>query len=461
MEQPHRSLNLTEGPDAALEHAARLVSKAWSTISDAPSDLPIDERLRRVFQESLPPYPMSFYEAIDDADQILEGSVAQARPRSLAFPGSGGVEVAVLADLLVQTYNIEPGVGGLGASALANQTLRWVSEFIGYPAHRGAFVSDALTCTVLAIELARDHALPGAAETGLKRDVGIYASSEARPPLERAARIMGIGSRQVRLIDVDSMRRMRPDVLEETMREDESKGVMPLAVIATVGTRTVGAVDPISEIADVCRGRAVWLHIDGSYGLPAAGAASKRHTFEALGRADSLALDAHKWLFVPKSCSVLLTSEEAADGDGDGESLSRPRLWTDDGPFQAMKLWLALRVFGAEKFRSAIEANLQQALGLYRAAQRSEDFEVLELPPELNVVPIRHAPLGVTEVNAHNRALAAAIRLDRRIDLEPIVIDGDDWLRTCFANFRTTQEDVQQVLRVARELGSALIAEGV
>jgi aromatic-L-amino-acid decarboxylase len=126
-------------------------------------------------------------------------------------------------------------------------------------------------------------------------------------------------------------------------------------------------------------------------------------------------------------------------------------------PFRALKAWLAFRAHGAGQFRDAIGRNLGEAELLFRRAQAAEDFEVAEAPPQLSIVPIRHAPPGVADVNAHNEALARAIQADGRVFLSSALIDGEVWLRPCFVNFRTTDDDVLAILDVARDLGQRLL----
>ena len=129
-------------------------------------------------------------------------------------------------------------------------------------------------------------------------------------------------------------------------------------------------------------------------------------------------------------------------------------------PFRALKMWLAFRAHGAAQFRDAIERNLAEADLLYRHAQTTEDFEVMEAPPQLSIVPIRHVPPGVADLDAHNQALADAIQADGRAYLSSALIDGQVWLRPCFVNFRTTEDDVLALLDVARELGERLARTG-
>jgi aromatic-L-amino-acid decarboxylase len=301
--------------------------------------------------------------------------------------------------------------------------------------------------------------------------VAVYCSREVHYSVTRAVELMGIGSDNLRAIALDGLRRMRPEALDEAIATDVAEGVIPIAVVATAGTTLTGAVDPLEAIADVCGRHGVWLHVDGAYGMPAAAVEARAAMFDGLGSADSCSIDAHKWLYLPKACGVVLVRDDRALAAAFAHEQGylphqQHELHAADftleysRPFRALKLWLAFRAHGADQFREAIERNLAEAELLYRRAQAAEDFEVLEGPPQLSVVPLRHAPPGIHDVDAHNLALADAIQSDGRIYLASALIDGEVWLRPCFVNFRTTEDDVVAILDVARDLGEGIAAAG-
>ena len=193
--------------------------------------------------------------------------------------------------------------------------------------------------------------------------------------------------------------------------------------------------------------------------------------FDGLARADSCSIDAHKWLYLPKACGVVLVrDDEALSAAFAHEQGYLPHQQHElhaaditleySRPFRALKLWLAFRAHGAAQFRDAIERNLTEAELLYARAQATANFEVLEAPPQLSIVPIRHVPPGVPDVNAHNQALASAIQADGRVYLSSALIDDEVWLRPCFVNFRTTEDDVIALLDVAHELGERIAEDG-
>ncbi len=470
MEAPDRPLRLDAPREEALEHAAKLVAEAWESFDRArPEEPPLDERIRWLLASSLPEEPVSAHEALDDAARALDESIAQPRPRYFAFIGSSGLEIGALGDLLASTYDMNLAVDARAATMIEQQTVRWVGEFIGYPAANGAFTSGGTISNVTALAAARERALPGSRAAGLgDLRIAVYASSEVHYSITRAVELLGIGSDHLRDIPIDEEHRMCAEDLAEALDRDIAQGVTPVAVVATAGTTLTGAVDPIAAIADVCRERGIWLHVDGAYGLPAASVDPER--FAGIDRADSVSVDAHKWLYVPKACSVVLVREASSLSEAFAHQEGylphqQHELHAVDitleysRPLRALKLWLAFRAHGAAQFREAIRRNLAEAALLHREAEAREDFETIDQSPHLSIVPVRHVPADVEDLDAHNQALAAAIQTDGRVYLASALIDGRVWLRPCFVNYRTTDEDVLAVLDVAADLGARLAKE--
>ena len=255
----------------------------------------------------------------------------------------------------------------------------------------------------------------------------VYCSDEAHHSIVRAVEVTGLGRRALRRLPIDARRRMRVDALAEALARDRAAGLTPVAVVATAGTTLTGAVDPIGAIADVCEREGVWLHVDGAYGLPAAATGSAGHWFAGLDRADSVTIDAHKWLGVQKSCSVVLLRRSGSLRDAFGHEERYMLHEADAGnpvdltfeysrPFRSLRLWLALRVHGAAQFRAWIERTLHIAALLagaargaprVRAAARADALDGL-LPPR----PGRHAGGPARRPQRAARARDAARRPD-------------------------------------------------
>jgi len=465
-------LSLDIGRDEALSSAVAIVSDAWRGFDHfRVGQPPVDEKLRELLQRPLPERGTPTPEAIADAAVALDESIAQPRPRYFAFIGSSGLEIGVIADALASCYDVNLAVWAGAASEVEVQAVRWAGELVGFPAEAGSFTSGGTVSNLTALTAARERALPGARHDGLSgRRLALYCSAEVHYSVVRAAELLGIGSSWVRALPIDGRRRLRPEAVEAAIDADRAAGIVPVAVVATAGTTLTGAVDPIDALADVCAGRDVWLHVDGAYGLPAARSPSAASLFRGLERADSATIDAHKWLYLPKACGIVLVRrrsdlEFALGHEGgylphDREELHAADLTLEySRPFRALKLWLALRVHGAEAFRSAIERNLAQARLLYRSISGAKDLEPLPHEPQLSVVPFRHVPAGVTDLDAHNLELVRRLQEGGEFWVAHAHIDGRIYVRPCLVNFRTTDEDVLAFVDHAERVGREIEGE--
>jgi aromatic-L-amino-acid decarboxylase len=460
-------LQLDAPREEVLQRAVSLISQAWNSFDQArPGQPTVDDDLRAVLREPLPDTPEPVTRALEEAAQILDESIAQPRPRYFAFVGSSGLPIGVVADALASCFDANLAVYAGAASDIEEQAVRWVGELVGYPVGGGAFTSGGTISNLTALAAARERALPGARAAGMGGlRAAVYCSAEAHYSVMRAAELLGIGAANVRPIGLDADRRMVPGEVAEALDRDRAAGVTPVAVIATAGTTLTGAVDPIAPLAALCRERGVWLHVDGAYGLPAALVESHAPLFRGLARADSVTVDAHKWLFVPKACGVLMvreaewlerafTHEATYVPHAPGEQDAVDRTLEYSRPFRALKLWLALRVHGLAAYRSAIERNLSEARLFADLVKERDELELLG-EPELSVVPFRHIATS-GPVDEHNRKLAAALRADGRVYVSGAEIDGTACLRPCFVNFRTSPEDVRVLRDVVLELGAKL-----
>jgi aromatic-L-amino-acid decarboxylase len=463
----------TRGPSLALperglvlEHAMGLVHDAWRSFDHARPDQPLPgPHHHRLLARPLPEAPTDPRAALDEAAGVLDVSLAQSRPRYFAYIGSSGLEIGVLADALMASHDVNVAVSAGAADLLEAQTIRWVGQFVGFDADaHGVLAAGGTISNLTALTAAREHALPGARQTGVGgRQMALYCSAEAHYSVRRAAEVLGIGAANVRAVPIDAERRMDPAAAAAAIDSDLDRGVVPVALVATAGTTLTGAVDPIDALADVCSERGVWLHVDGAYGLPAAGTERAGHLFAGLPRADSATIDAHKWLYVPKSCSVLLVHDPAhlertfSHYEGyipHGEQLHAvDRTLEYSRPLSALKLWMAFTVHGAAAIRGAIERNLQEAALLAELLREDPRFQLLGEPP-LSVVCFRPHPPPGADADRWVRGLADALARDARLLLAPAVADGTTWLRACLVNHRTSEADVRAIPEVVGELSS-------
>lgn len=459
--------------EKVLADVDRVIRDAWASfdrprISEPHLAPDLIERLR----SALPDTPGDAEEALTDAARVLDASVSPCRPLYVAYIGSSGLEVGVLASVLAATYDANLAASAGGADLVDEQALRWIAQFVGFPLGEGAFTSGGMTSNLTALLAARERAMPGTRANGFgDRRIAVYCSEEAHHSVVRAVETCGIGSRWIRRIGLDDKRRLDPPLLDAAITRDVADGVTPVAVVATAGTTLTGTVDALDAIADVCSHHDVWLHVDGAYGLPAAAVDSTAPLFAGLDRADSATIDAHKWLGVQKSCSVVLLREsghlQAAFGheerymlhEGD---IANPvdRTLEYSRPLNSLRLWMAFRIHGAAQYRRWIEQTLANARTLTSLIRDDAEFQLLH-EPQLSTICFRHLPAGVADVDAHNVRLARAMQLDGRIFIAPAVVDGTACLRACLVNFRTTNDEVPLILDVARELGGQLAAGSI
>lgn len=470
MTQP---LSLGEDRDKALRHAADLVAGAWRDFDAAREQEPeLSPGLRVLFDQPLPEKGIDALAGLDEAAAALDASVAQARPRYFAYIGSSALEIGALADLLAHSFDVNLALDSKGATLVEQQALRWLGEFVGFPVGGGNFTSGGQLSNMTALAAARERAIPGARVHGLGGvRARVYGSAEAHYSNTRAVEVLGIGAANMVPIPQDDRRRMDSTALMRAIDADIAAGFVPVAVIASAGTTLTGTVDPIDAIVDIAGERGVWVHVDGAYGLPASGVPARRDLFFGVERADSVAIDAHKWLYVPKACSAVLVrdaqmlpatfghAEAYMPHDADARPNTVDTTLEYSRPFRALKLWLAFRVHGAEGIRRALEMNLEHAQVLHSAARTHPAFEVLPFAPSLSIVPVRHALPGCPDIDAHNDALYRAMQEDGRVFISPGIIDGRTWLRPCFTNFRTTDDDIAALLTVADEIGTRICPE--
>jgi aromatic-L-amino-acid/L-tryptophan decarboxylase len=451
-----------EDREAALAALERLLLESWRGFDHArEGQPPLSDELRERLSRPLPEGGMDAVAGLDVASAILDASIAQPRPRYLAYVGSSGLEIGVLGDALMSCHDVNVAVTAGGADLVERQVLRWVGEFVGFGAGGGVTTSGGTIANLTALTAAREHAAPGVRKTGMGgRQLALYCSAEAHYSVVRAAEVLGLGADAVRSIPIGRHRAMDAAACAAAIDADRAAGVTPMAVVATAGTTLTGAVDPLAELAAVCSLRGVWLHVDGAYGLPAAATATAGPLFAALDRVDSATVDAHKWLFVPKACSVLLVRDPLALRAAfahreayiphmeDEEAHAVDQTLEYSRPLRALKLWLAFSVHGAAEIRAAIERNLGEARLLADLVEADDQLELVT-EPVLSAVCFRHT--GVD-----NRRLVSALQADARVFLAGANVDGVDCLRACFVNFRTSEDDVRETVRVVRDVGSRL-----
>lgn len=458
--------------DAALERIAAYLERpeAWPVF---PPTRPGE--VRAALPAAPPDAPEPMDRILADFDRlILPNTTHWNHPGFFAYFPVSSSEPGIIAEMLAATLNVNAMVWRTGPAAteLEQHVLGWLRQLLGLPDGWFGEINDtASISTLYALAAAREadpalrireDGLAGRADLPRLR---VYCSEEAHSSVDKAAITLGLGRAGVRRIPTDEQHRLDPAALEAAIAEDRAAGIRPLAVVATVGTTSTTAVDPVHAIADICEREGLWLHVDAAYGGAAAILPEMRWIFDGCERADSLVTNPHKWLFTPVDCSTLFTrrpellrrafsltpfylttaeGEEAVNLMDYGLALGRR--------FRALKLWFVLRYYG----REGIQANLREHIRLARLfaswVDDAPDFERLA-PTNFSVVVFRHHPPGHPggeELDALNERLLQRVNASGEVFLSHTRVNGRYAIRLAIANLRTTEAHIRRAWELLR-----------
>jgi aromatic-L-amino-acid decarboxylase len=417
-------------------------------------------------------------------DLLCEHSLLNGHPRFWGYITSSAAPIGMLAELLASAVNANVGAWKLSpmASEVEGQTIRWLAEFIGYPADCGGLLVSGgnmanFTCFLAAraAQAGWDIRKQGVAKGAPLR---VYTSTETHTWIQKAADIAGLGTDAIRWIGVDKQQRIDLAALEVQYRRDIEEGCRPILVAGTAGTVSTGAVDRLPELAAFCRERKLWFHVDGAYGAFAAGISGAPDDLMGLSQADSVAIDPHKWLYAPLEAGCALVRNAAALRDAFSYHPAYYNFgveatnYFDIGPqnsrgFRALKVWLALQQVGAAAYREMIGDDVALAQHLYDLAAEHPEMEAFT--HNLSITTLRYVPqemrAGIgsqaTEeyLNRLNQRLLTTLEDSGEAFCSNAVIDGKYALRFCIVNFRTSTEDIEAMPQFVVRLGRQAHAE--
>ena len=424
---------------------------------------------QRLFSGPLPEQGLGAA-ALEPLAQVLDHSRTPG-PRFFGYVFGCGEPVAALGDLLasVVNQNVTAWRSAPAAVTIERTVVGWLAEALGCREFSGSLTGGGSSANLMALAMAREAKAP-ANQQGAQPAV-VYASSEIHMSIPKAMALLGLGHANLRQIPVDERCRMLPEKLEAAVVEDRRAGRRAVAVVASAGTVNTGAIDSLAEIAAIARRHGLWLHVDGAYGALAALAAPAK--FKGLEQADSISLDAHKWLYQPVDCGCLLYKDPAAAQAAFAHTGDYAKALSADPVegfaffeesmelsrrFRALKLWLSLRYHGLTAFREAIARDLAHARRLAELVTARQELELLA-PVELSAVCFRLRPKSSEDdANRLNAAVLARVIRRGRVYISNASLQGRFALRACFVNHRTREEDVpaivDEVLAAAAEVGS-------
>lgn len=445
-----------------------------------PPDGPVEIAAR--FAEPLPLDGSPSESVWDDTwDRVVGDSIHLAHPMYMGHQVAPPLPHAALADALASLMNNSVAVWEMSptGTVVEQQVIRWMIDLLGYPATAdGTLVSGGSAANLTGLLAARERAFPGSWTAGVARSEAsravVLVGAHAHYSIERAVGVMGLGSEA--LVSVaDRAGQMDVRALEDTIRAVRADGRIPMAIVATAGSTATGRFDDLAAIADAATRADVWLHVDGAHGASALASERLKPRLRGIERADSVAWDPHKMMFMPISAgSVFVRDRRHLDAalrqsapylfhPRPGEERSHDigqRTLQCSKRFDALKLWLCLRLYGLRHFAELQERAVSNAEALYGKLARAADFEPLH-EPESNILCFRHVPerlagLGEAAVDEFQQELRERYNASGRGWITATRLEGRRVLRVTLMNPSTEDRHLDALVEGLREVGSSL-----
>ena len=415
-------------------------------------------------------------------EHVLPYPTGNIHPRFWSWVGGTGTPTQLVADLVASAMNSASlGFDEVASSYVELQLLNWFKSLLGYPANAsGLLVSGGSMANLVGLAVARTHAAPYDV-----RDEGVnvsdyprliyYMSAEGHSSLRKAIELIGLGSKSLRIVPVKDDFTIDVPALRAAIRDDRKAGRLPACIIATAGTVNTGAIDPMNELADIAQDEDLWLHADAAFGAFAKLSPVSAHLVDGIDRADSLAFDLHKWLYVQYDCGCVLI--KSSDTHRDTFSVIPSYLKKFDrglasGPvnlseygvqlsrsFKALRAWTALKTEGTNRYGEQIEQNIQQAGYLTQLIGEREKLELLA-PTAMNIVNFRYVDESL-DADALDDLNAEVLMLlhERGIALpSSTVLNGKFSIRVAICNHRSKRADFDALVDAVVEIGAEIAA---
>ena len=432
------------------------------------------EEMDTLFNTKVPKNATDFKEVLDFVTkEVLPNSTIVSHPKSYSFVPGPSNYVSVMADTLATGFNIFSG--GWAASPAAAEleivTMNWLLKLFKFPAKKGGglFTSGGSMANLTALVTARRQRLGDDFSKGV-----IYLSDQAHSSNIKAIRVLGFKKEQVRIIPTDIEFKMGLNKLKNTIAKDRLEGLQPFCIIASAGTTNTGTVDPLNEIAKICKTEKLWFHIDGAYGGAAILSKKGNQLLKGIEKADSLTIDPHKWLYQPYEMGCLLvknhkwlsqTFSEKPEYLRDVEGNTSEINFYDHGiqltrRFRALKFYMSMKTFGLDAFKKAVTYNIDLADRVENVLRKSSKWEVIS-PATLAVINFRYNPIGKKfsekELDRINQEISKSVMESRKAILVTTILQDQVVLRMCLINPRTTIDDINETLQLCESFAKEIV----
>jgi len=450
-----------------------------SGVRERPVWRPMPESVKAHFKSPLPRKgegEAAVYAAYREL--VAPYPLGNIHPRFWGWVNGSGTPMGVVAEMLAATMNVNAAGFEQSSTYMELQVIDWFKEVMGFPAGAsGILLSGGSVTNLVGLNVARSATASFAVRrqglAGSPR-LMVYASSETHNSVQKAVELLGLGTESLAYIPVDDDYRVDIGALKERIAADREAGRQPLCIVANAGTVNTGAVDDIAAIADICQAERLWLHVDGAFGALAILDADRRGLLKGIERADSIAFDMHKWMYLPYDVCCVLVRDGKAHREAfavqasylnklEGGIAHAPIAFSDYGPqlsrgFRALKVWMNLKTYGLDRFAGLIAQNIRQAEYLVQRVKQSPLLELLA-PVPLNIVNFRYAPAGLDgeALNRLNARILVALQERGIAAPSSTLLRGRFAIRVSITNHRSRREDFDALVAAVLELGEEFL----